>query len=102
MDSIAIKAYTYSDILVPGAFTPNHDGHNDLLRAIAMGIKDFRYLSVYSRWGQRVFYTADPAVGWDGSAGGRMMDTGVYVWMAMGVDYAGRVVERRGTVVLVR
>jgi gliding motility-associated-like protein len=101
-DSITIQAYAYSDILVPGAFSPNNDGHNDVLRAIAMGIRDFRYFTVFDRWGQRVFYTTNASVGWDGAIGGKVQGPGVYVWLAMGVDFHGRVVERRGTVVLVR
>jgi len=49
-----------------------------------------------------VFRSQNPAVGWDGTRGGRELGPGVYVWMAVGMDYAGHLIERRGTVVLVR
>lgn len=101
-DSITIKVYALADIFVPSAFTPNHDGHNDVLRALPVSMRDFKYLSVFNRWGQQVFTTTNPGIGWDGTFNGQEMPTGTYVWMAGGVDYMGRVVERKGVVVLVR
>jgi gliding motility-associated-like protein len=101
-DSIFIKAVTASDIVVPNAFTPNGDGRNDVLRPHAIGIKDFKYFMVFNRWGQRVFYTTNEGAGWDGTVGGQAQPLGTYVWMSMGLDFSGRVVERQGTVILVR
>jgi gliding motility-associated-like protein len=101
-DSIRIKAVTASDIIVPNAFTPNGDGHNDVLRPHAIGIRDFKYFMVFNRWGQRVFYSTNEGGGWDGTVGGQAMPLGTYVWMAMGLDFGGRAVERRGTVILIR
>ena len=101
-DSIRIKAVTASDIIVPNAFTPNGDGHNDVLRPHAIGIRDFKYFMVFNRWGQRVFYSTNEGGGWDGMLGGQAEPMGTYVWMAMGLDFGGRAVERRGTVILIR
>ena len=101
-DSVTIKVYAVADIFVPNAFTPNNDGHNDLLRAIPVSIRDFKYLTIFNRWGQQVFTTTNPGVGWDGSFNGQQMPAGTYVWMVGGVDYSGRVVEKRGTVILIR
>jgi gliding motility-associated-like protein len=101
-DSITIKVYALADIFVPSAFTPNNDGHNDLLRAIPVSIRDFKYLTIFNRWGQQVFTTTNAGIGWDGSFNGQEMPTGTYVWMVGGVDYSGRVVEKRGTVILIR
>jgi gliding motility-associated-like protein len=100
--SIKILAVTMSDIVVPNAFTPNGDGHNDVFRVHAIGIKDFKYLRVFNRWGQQVFYGASEGAAWDGTVGGQAQPMGTYVWMTMGLDFSGRVVERRGTVILVR
>jgi gliding motility-associated-like protein len=101
-DSIVIEAFAYADIIVPNAFTPNGDGHNDVLRAIAVGMKEFRYFTVFNRLGQQVFTTSNPSVGWDGTLNGRPMVAGAYVWMAGGVDYTGKTVQRRGVVILIR
>ncbi|HEV3324446.1 MAG TPA: gliding motility-associated C-terminal domain-containing protein [Puia sp.] len=99
---ISIKVYEVSDIFVPSGFTPNGDGHNDLLKAIPIGIRDFKYFVVYNRWGQRVFQTADPAIGWDGTLNGQSQSTGAFVWMAAGVDYKGTLIQRKGTTILIR
>jgi len=98
-DTISIKVFARADIYVPNAFTPNGDGHNDILRAIPVGIRTFRYFMVYNRWGQEVFRTSNPAVGWNGGSTG---GTAVFVWMAAGIDYQGHLIERKGTVILVR
>lgn len=101
-DSITIKVFSVADIFVPNAFTPNGDGHNDVLRAIPVSMREFRYLTIFNRWGQRVFTTTNVGIGWDGSFNGGPAPTGVYVWMVAGVDYTGRVVEKKGTVMLIR
>ena len=99
---VQIKVYKGPDIYVPSAFTPNGDGTNDILRALPIGIKEFRYFTIYNRWGSRIFYTSDPNTGWDGTVNGRMQQGAAYVWMALGIDYNGNVVKRQGTVVLMR
>ena len=101
-DSVTVKVYAVADIFVPSAFTPNGDGHNDVLRAIPVSMRSFKYLSVFNRWGQRVFETTNAGIGWDGTYNGTPAPAGTYVWMVGGVDYTGRVVEKRGTVVLIR
>jgi len=99
---IAVKVFSVAGIFVPSGFTPNGDGHNDILRAIPMGIREFGYFAVWNRWGQRVFYTTDPAIGWDGTVGGRPGEAGAFIWRASGLDYKGDKVLREGTVFLIR
>lgn len=99
---IRIKVYEGPEIYVPSAFTPSPDGLNDVLKAIPVGIVQFRYFTIYNRWGQVVFTTSNPSVGWDGKIGGVKQSSAVYVWMAEGIDYKGRTVSRQGTVTLIR
>jgi gliding motility-associated-like protein len=100
--SIAIKVYNATDIFVPNAFTPNGDGHNDVLRAIPIGIRLFSSFAVFDHWGQKVFYTRNFTEGWDGTYKGKQQNTGTYVWMAAGIDYNGHNLIRTGTVILIR
>ena len=102
VSSMTIKVYTAVDIFVPSGFTPNGDGHNDYLKAIPMGIREFKYFAVYSRWGAQVFQTADPSKGWDGTINGQLQPAGPFVWMAAGVDYQGNLIQRKGTTILIR
>jgi gliding motility-associated-like protein len=99
---IVIGAATTVGIIVPNAFTPNNDGHNDILKVNAFGIQSLKYFRVYNRWGQLVFATSNADAGWDGSIGGQPGPTGAYVWTAAGVDYHGRPVAGEGTVILIR
>jgi len=101
-DTLHIKAFEHLDIYVPSAFTPNGDGRNDVLRVIAPGLKQLFYFRVYNRWGQVVFETKDLLKGWEGRINGQLPETGVYVWIMKGVNYLGNVVERKGTVTLIR
>ena len=102
VDSIRIKVYAGPDIYVPNAFTPNGDGHNDILRPLAVGIRTFNYFIIFNRWGQEIFKTTNPSAGWDGYYGGRPELPGTFVWMVSGVDYEGHPIERKGTVILIR
>ncbi len=99
-DTISVKAFKGPDIYVPTAFSPNHDGHNDVLKATPAGIKAFKYFAVYDRWGAKVFYTTNSAVGWDGLIKGKKQPLNTFAWAAAGIDYTGKPVERTGTVTL--
>jgi gliding motility-associated-like protein len=101
-DEIHIKVYKGPDIYVPNAFTPNGDGLNDFLRVIPIGIQAFRYFVIYNRDGQKVFYTTNPALGWDGKIGNLKQGTNGFVWVAEGMDYNGNLIKRTGTVILIR
>ncbi len=99
---IRIKVYKGPEIYVPTAFTPDGDGRNDILKAIVVGMKEFRYFTIYNRWGQQVFTTNNQHNGWDGKIGGLEQGAAVDVWMAEGVDYMGNLIQRKGTTSIIR
>ncbi|RYG05217.1 MAG: T9SS type B sorting domain-containing protein [Chitinophagaceae bacterium] len=87
---------------MPNAFTPNHDGKNDLLRPVLLGnIKQYRF-SVYNRWGQLVFETTDLKQGWNGIFNGAIQGTNMFAWSC--VYQLGNEVQqfRKGTILLLR
>jgi hypothetical protein len=67
-----------------------------------VGIKDLKYFRVFNRWGQMIFETKNPGKGWDGRITGIDQQTGVFIWIAEGVDYTGKLVTRKGTSTLIR
>jgi gliding motility-associated-like protein len=101
-DDVQLKVYKGVDIYVPTAFTPNSDGLNDILKAIPIGIKEFRSFNIYNRWGELIFMTTNPSKGWDGKYKGSVQDGGVYVFAAEGIDYHGIRVFKKGTFLLIR
>ncbi|MBC7946436.1 MAG: choice-of-anchor L domain-containing protein [Chitinophagaceae bacterium] len=101
-DEIKVKVYQGPEIYVPTAFTPNGDGKNELLIGLAVGFKEFKYIRVFNRWGQQVFYSQDPTRGWNGRVAGGEQPAGVYIWIAEGVDYTGKVITRKGMTTLIK
>jgi len=94
-------ANTLPDIFVPNAFTPG-SGSNNLFRPICMGISSLEYFHVYNRWGQLLYSTSQIGQGWDGRIQGKLQESSAYLWMAQGTDYTGRVIAKKGTVILIR
>lgn len=54
-------------IWIPNAFSPNMDGNNDKFQAIANRPIPKYEMSIFNRWGQRVFYTTRYMEGWNGT-----------------------------------
>jgi large repetitive protein len=102
VDDIGIKVFIGPDIYMPDAFTPNNDGHNDVLKPILTGMKELKYFSVYNRFGQLLFTTSQEGAGWNGVINGQTQPAGGFVWIAEAVDFNGNTVKRKGTAILIR
>ncbi|MCU7550710.1 gliding motility-associated C-terminal domain-containing protein [Chitinophagaceae bacterium LB-8] len=102
-DNISVKVFkTGPEIFVPSGFTPNGDTHNDVIRPILVGIKQLNFFRIYNRWGQLIFSTSEGGKGWDGRVSGQEQPTGNFVYMVQGIDYTGRIISKKGNVVLIR
>jgi len=69
-----------SDLFVPSAFTPNGDNSNDILFVRGANI-DGLEMSIYNQWGERIFFSNNQSVGWDGTYGGREVQLATYVYI---------------------
>ncbi|MFK7970281.1 MAG: gliding motility-associated C-terminal domain-containing protein [Bacteroidia bacterium] len=85
------------DIFLPNAFSPNGDGINDCFQAIGSGGLTGT-ISIYNRWGKRVFTSSNPLACWDGEGA----PEGVYVVSLQVRTPGSRMIDRRGTIVLIR
>jgi len=74
---------------MPTAFSPNGDGHNDRLLPVRTAGCDLTHysMSVYNRFGQRVFSSSRPDQGWDGRYRGKPADVGTYMYY---IEYSFR------------
>ncbi len=68
------------DVFIPTAFTPNGDNTNDIFYVRGGDIIGVN-MSIYNQWGERVFYSDDQAIGWDGIYDGREVQLGTYVYV---------------------
>lgn len=66
-------------LLIPTGFSPNGDGENDVFHVLNKNLAQID-LSVFNRWGEKIYETTDWTVGWDGTYKGMKQDVGVYVW----------------------
>ncbi len=64
-------------VFLPTGFTPNGDGNNDILYIRSNFLTEV-YLTIYDRWGEKLFETNDVRKGWDGYYKGKKLDQGVY------------------------
>lgn len=102
-DAVKVKLFQSDpEILVPSAFTPNADGKNDILKPILIGIDKLHYFSIFNRWGQQVFITTEIGKGWDGIFNGVKQPSGTYVYSTEGVDFQGKTIAKKGTIVIIR
>lgn len=100
--SVLIKVFKGPAIYVPGGFTPNGDGFNDVLKIVAPGISQLNYFRIFDRWGTEVFHTKDLNATWDGTYSGHSLSSGTYIWMIQGTDFYGKTLTEKGTTLLLR
>ena len=87
---------------MPNAFTPNNDGHNDVFEVKYPQLIKTIQMTVFDRWGQKVFESNDPTKGWDGTLNGIKQPVGNYVWIIKYTDLLGNSKKKSGNVLLIR
>jgi gliding motility-associated-like protein len=78
-------------LFVPNVFTPNNDELNDYFEIRSEGVSDF-HLSLYNRYGRKVYDTDNLEFKWEGDA----TSPGIYFWRITYRNCLGMREERRG------
>ncbi len=91
------------ELELPNVFTPNGNEENDRLVPIrSRGIRSMRTV-IANRWGQEVFATNDPLIGWNGKAtNGEPVPDGVYFYVVTFTPVQAAPEVRTGTVQVLR
>jgi gliding motility-associated-like protein len=103
-DSIRIKVdIKCNQLFIPDIFTPNATGPavNEKLCAYSNCIRLFSFI-IYNRWGEQVFETTDIAACWDGTYKGKESPSGIYAFKLYAEQIDGTIVDKKGTITLVR
>ncbi len=90
-----------SELVFPNAFSPNGDGINDELLPFFWGLETY-LLRIYNRWGELIFESSDPNLGWDGTFKGEPQEIGAYKLTVVGRGLDGRLYGTASDVFLVR
>ncbi len=96
----------------PNAFTPNPSGpsnggyydndiSNDVFHPVYRGIGIYK-LEIFNRWGEKIFESDNPAMGWDGYRDKKLLPMDVYVWKVTGKYKNGVPFKDAGDVTLIR
>lgn len=100
----------FSNVYLPTAFRPNSrvEGNNEFkIMGATSALENFRFL-IFNRWGELVFETNDPGIGWDGSLmNGHEAPQGIYAWALYYESTESRyqprqTINQRGVVTLMR
>ena len=92
-------------IFVPNVInisSANHlNNHVEVIPTPKNGLKalDFR---VYNQWGEMIFHTTDVNGAWDGTASGTVQPVGVYVYVVKATTIDGNIINKKGSITLVK
>jgi len=92
------------DIFVPDGFSPNGDLINDVLYIKTENNNCIQSMvfNIFDRWGNKVFSSIDPAVGWNGYFNNKLMDLAVFVYSLQATLIDGSSINKKGNVSLVK
>ena len=91
------------DLFIPTAFSPNSDNYNDCFHIYGIGgcFKSF-YLTIYDRWGEKIFSSKDPISCWDGVYKNKELKTGIFVYYLQAITLKDEEINKRGNISLIR
>ncbi len=90
-------------VFIPTRFSPNESGptSNNVFRVFGNCIQTIQ-ISVYNRWGERVFESINQAESWDGTFKGKPLNSGAYVYTFSATLFDGTQVNTSGSIEIVR
>jgi gliding motility-associated-like protein len=94
--------FSGTDGWVPSSFTPNGDNRNDQFIIGGLSAASTFTMSIFNRWGEKVFETSDPSMGWDGTYQGQAAQQGVYAYTIHVLYFNGIRRSFQGQVTLLR
>lgn len=107
----AVEAIPGGFMRFPTAFTPSPGGSpdgsydpmsydNDIFHPQHSGILHYE-LRVFNKWGEMIFVSHDPNIGWNGRVNGELARQDVYAWRASASFSDGHSVTKAGDVTLI-
>jgi len=102
-DTLRFEAEKCCRITFPTAFSPNDDGLNDDFGPMPLSaVNDYYNLSIFNRWGQKVFTSTHINNRWNGHIKGENAATDVYYYYLEYTCYDGKKYVLKGNVTLLK
>ena len=98
---IRVNIRFLDQIFIPNTFTPNNDGRNDEFRLYGNNISKVE-MKIFNQWGQLIFESSDQFKGWNGTFKGQLQPVGVYVYVMRITLTDNTVLNKKGSINLVR
>ena len=92
---------SYKAIVELDGTPPNGDGTNDILLIRGSSIETVN-LTIYNRWGQKVFESNSLTQGWDGTFNGKMQGIDIYAYVLRATFIDGSSTIKKGNINLLR
>ena len=87
-----------SKLDIPNAFSPGTSpGVNDEWKVSYKSLVSYK-CTIFNRWGKKLFESDNPAQGWDGMSGGKVVPSGVYFYVIKAVGADGIKYDRAGDI----
>ncbi len=90
------------NIYIPNAFTPNKDGINDAYKIISDCEIEYFNLTIFNRWGEKIYQSYQPKDAWDGTYKNSACPDGVYVFMISYKFKGATTIDKSGTITLLK
>ncbi|MBL7836669.1 MAG: gliding motility-associated C-terminal domain-containing protein, partial [Bacteroidetes bacterium] len=88
-------------IFIPEAFSPNADEFNNIWQPSFTSILTLE-VTIYNRWGEKIYYSNDNTGKWDGTYNGVEVDQGIYYYHIKVRDNRKKWHYYNGTITLIR
>ncbi|NUM32042.1 MAG: gliding motility-associated C-terminal domain-containing protein [Bacteroidetes bacterium] len=90
-------------IFVPNAFSPNNKGvdENNTFGVTINHYSQFK-ISIFDRWGHKVYYSENASERWDGKSGEVKCPTDIYFYNIEILSVSGNTYKYRGTITLIK
>lgn len=88
-DTIIGEVIVYPEVILyaPNTFTPDGDEFNQEWNVFIEGVDIYQFeLTVFNRWGEKIWFSQDPAQGWDATYRGIVVPSGTYIWTITAKD----------------
>jgi len=78
---LAAEVKCECSLYLPSAFSPNHDGRNEIFQPVYYcDVQDYE-LKIFNRWGQLVFASHAISNGWNGTKNNAAVEPGLYPYL---------------------